>query len=325
MKITKITTIPVVASGWMSGVMKAPSVCSAPGSGCRTSTGIGWTSLLPATALRVPATADWSVARPPVWPIEFFPQVLEHVSGPFQGAAARGRAADRGNLLAHGALIARQVARELRHLGRHQAGKTGDRGKRDQDNADDREGAWNTGALEKAYRRRENKAEENGEGHRHEDLSPDAHDAQARGADAGLDVRARPLRGRSTNGEWRALPLPKPSDESGERAKKVLVDLPADALDPATRAVTLRESTEVPAATLPKSTSLRTGERECRTSDPARDRGFARALELELGRPGPSELPRGRRRRSRGDHARLPARARARPVLLAAPRARARP
>jgi len=52
MKMTKMTTMPVVVSGWMSGATRAPSVSRAPGFGCLTSTGIGlldgaaWTSAL---------------------------------------------------------------------------------------------------------------------------------------------------------------------------------------------------------------------------------------------------------------------------------------
>ena len=41
MKITKMTTMPVVVSGWISGWMMATSVVSVPGSGCLISTGIG--------------------------------------------------------------------------------------------------------------------------------------------------------------------------------------------------------------------------------------------------------------------------------------------
>ena len=42
MKITKMTTMPAVVSGRISGVIRATMVCSAPGSGWRTSTGIGF-------------------------------------------------------------------------------------------------------------------------------------------------------------------------------------------------------------------------------------------------------------------------------------------
>ena len=41
MKITKMTTMPVVVSGETKGAIMATSVFNAPGSGCLTSTGIG--------------------------------------------------------------------------------------------------------------------------------------------------------------------------------------------------------------------------------------------------------------------------------------------
>ncbi len=39
--------IPVVASGWISGVIRIVSVCRAPGSGCLTSTGTGFSGCAP--------------------------------------------------------------------------------------------------------------------------------------------------------------------------------------------------------------------------------------------------------------------------------------
>ena len=121
-------------SGWMSGVMKAPRVCRAPGSGWRTSTGMGFVSRGGHGARRQ------RVGRrscPGLRLVEFLAQVLQHVGGALERAAAGGGPAQGLHLLAHGGLVARQVAGELGDLRRHDGGESRDAGKGNQDDTDD--------------------------------------------------------------------------------------------------------------------------------------------------------------------------------------------
>ena len=77
MNMTKMTTMPVVARGSISGLISAESVCSAPGFGCLISTGIGWTGwfrkgamhpLAPRSPFSDPAAHGMPVLMcPPQW------------------------------------------------------------------------------------------------------------------------------------------------------------------------------------------------------------------------------------------------------------------
>jgi hypothetical protein len=100
--------------------------------------------------------------------VELLAQVLQHVGGTLEGAAGRGRAAQRLDLLTHGELIARQLTGELGHLRRDHAADHEDAHEGEQNDADDGYSPRDAPALQQPNERREHEAQKNRQRNRDE-------------------------------------------------------------------------------------------------------------------------------------------------------------
>ena len=92
--MTKMITMPVVVRGCINGVIRATSVCSAPGSGCFTSTGIG----LFGGALSGPSSNGGRGISLRL--IEFFAEFFQYLRGPLQRSGAGGGSSQTLDLVA---------------------------------------------------------------------------------------------------------------------------------------------------------------------------------------------------------------------------------
>ena len=112
MKITKMNTTPVVVREKSKGLTARP-VCSAPGSGCLTSTGMGGLAKVAPRWVWGRATISRS--------LDFLLQALQHFGGAFERPGACEHAPQTLYFFPQSRLVARQVARKLIDLRHHQS------------------------------------------------------------------------------------------------------------------------------------------------------------------------------------------------------------
>src|SRR5277367_4753637 len=150
MKITKMATIPVVASGWISGVIRIDSVCRAPGSGCLTSTGIGF--------------SGWAFSRKAVTdsPLGLSISFLRSCRTSERPRAGRSTA-QAVNLCIQCGLVTWQVRCKLIDLRNHQRPQPEDRRESHETYRDHRDATRQIASLEKTNEWRKDKAQQDGE------------------------------------------------------------------------------------------------------------------------------------------------------------------
>ena len=181
MKITKMTTMPVVVSGWISGWMMATRVVSVPGSGCLISTGIG----LSCGCRRRP-----SIDLPPGGIVQLAVEFPQHFRCAFQRARAAGRdAAQVLNLVTQRLLVAGQFLGQPVGLRDHQAAEAEDDREADEHRDQHRQPARHPPGLQPDDERREHETEEHRKRHRNQDFAGEVQAGDDQPGDREIDQR----------------------------------------------------------------------------------------------------------------------------------------
>ena len=162
MKIVKRRIRPAVASGCRMGPTKAPSVVARAACGGRDHhvEGVG-------AAARSARKIFVLRGRG----LQFLAEVLHHVDDARQGSAARSRLLHRGDLLADGDLVARQVGGELARLGGDEQPDPDDRRESRHHHEGRRRGARHHRPPQHAHGGHQDEAEEDRQDHGYDDIA----------------------------------------------------------------------------------------------------------------------------------------------------------